>query len=177
MYSNDFEEIYNQYSDKVYSYLFLLVKNKELAEDLTQETFYKAYKKRNTFKSESNISTWLIKIGRNLTYDFFRRKKLLKFLPIEKYQEKSIYNETPPEILIKGEEVEMVYRAINSLKLEYQEVIILRKIKEFSIKETSTILGWSEVRVKNTTVRAIAALRKNLSEKGAAFDENFIEIG
>ncbi|MGE8204862.1 RNA polymerase sigma factor [Heyndrickxia sp. NPDC080065] len=177
MLNNDFEAIYLEYSDKVYSYIFLLVKNKELAEDLTQETFYKAYRKIHSFKEEASIYTWLIKIGRNLTYDFYRRRRVLSFFSIEKYNDKRVSNDTPQEIIIKGERVQILYEAIKKLKLEYQEVIILRKIKDFSIKEVSIILGWSEVKVKNTTSRAIVSLRKILSEKGEDFDANFIEIG
>jgi RNA polymerase sigma-70 factor, ECF subfamily len=73
---------------------------------------------------------------------------------------------TPQKILLKGEEAKLLYESINKLKLEYQEVLILRKIKEFSIKEVSEILGWKESKVKTTTSRAMLALKKRIIKRG-----------
>ncbi|WP_420805996.1 RNA polymerase sigma factor [Bacillus kwashiorkori] len=170
-----FADIYEQYSDKVYSYIFLLVRNKETAEDLTQETFYKAYKKWDEFQWNSKPDTWLIQIGRNLTYDYFRRKKLSQLFTKEKIELANY--ETPQEILVKGEEVKQLYEAIHSLKIEYKDVLILRKIKEFSIVETAEILGWNEVKVKNATKRAMDALKKVWDRRGGEVnDERFTKV-
>lgn len=68
--------------------------------------------------------------------------------------------------MIKGEKVTLLYEAIRRLKLSYQEVLILRKIKEFSIKETAEILNWTENKVKITTSRALAPLKKNCRKGG-----------
>ncbi|MGG1833286.1 sigma factor-like helix-turn-helix DNA-binding protein [Cytobacillus firmus] len=73
--------------------------------------------------------------------------------------------------MIKGEKVTLLYEAIRHLKLSYQEVLILRKIKEFSIKETAEILNWSENKVKITTSRALAALKKELQKRGEIHEE------
>ncbi|KYD03524.1 RNA polymerase sigma factor [Heyndrickxia sporothermodurans] len=176
MTSEDFESLYFEYSDKIYSYIFLYIKNKEITEDLTHDTFYKAFKNINSFKGNSTIYTWLIKIARNIVFDHFRRKKVLRFFSIEKHDSRKD-EITPQEILIKGEEVKLLYEAINKLKLEYREIIILRKIKELSIKEISIILGWSETKIKNTTSRALAALRKNFPKGEEDFNEKFTEMG
>ena len=162
--AEQFEQIYTEYSDKIYGYIFLLVNNKEIAEDLTQEAFIKAFKSLNQFNGESHMFTWLFRIARNVTIDFLRKKRLYQFFSIDKYQFVS-EKQLPLEIVLKGENITILYEAIRKLKISYQEVIILRKIKEFSIKETAEILNWNENRVKITTSRAVAALKKELMKR------------
>lgn len=164
-----FQQLYEEYSDKVYSYLLLLTGKKETAEDLTQETFLKVYKHIHQFNGNSQIFTWLVKIARNVAIDYLRRGNRLRFFALDKFPVQAC-EPSPVEIIVKGEKTTLLYNAIRSLKLSYQEVLILRKIKEFSIKETAMILGWSENKVKITTSRAMAALKKELKRRG-----NFIE--
>ncbi|MBA4538609.1 sigma-70 family RNA polymerase sigma factor [Bacillus aquiflavi] len=171
-YEEVFRGIYEEYSDKVYSYIFLLVKQKEIAEDLTQETFIRVYKHLNKFNGEAKMLTWIVKISRNVTIDYFRKNAKFKFSPIEKYQFISD-DPTPTEIVMKGEKIVFLYKSIQQLKLSYQEVLILRKIKGFSIKETSEILGWNENKVKVTTSRAIQALKREMKKRSAFHEEIF----
>lgn len=165
-----FEQIYTDYSDKLYGYIFLLVNDKELAEDLTQDTFVKAYKNINQFNGDSQMFTWLFRIARNVTIDYLRKKRLYQFFSIDKFQLES-NQQAPLEIVLKGEKITILYEAIRNLKLNYQEVIILRKIKEFSIKETAEILNWNENKVKITTSRAITALKKELLKRRGRHEE------
>ena len=67
--------VYQQYRDMVYGYLFRLCQNQDLAEELTQETFYQALKKWNAFRGKSDIGTWLCSIARNQYFQILRRKK------------------------------------------------------------------------------------------------------
>lgn len=159
-----FEHLYLEYSDKIFSYIYLFVNDKEVAEDLTQDTFIKAYRSLDQFNGESHLFTWLFRISRNVTIDYLRKRRLFTFFSIDKFQFES-NQQTPLEIVMKGERVTILYEAIRNLKLSYQEVLILRKIKEFSIKETAEILNWNENRVKITTSRAIAALKKELMKR------------
>ena len=92
--SFNFEQNYELHSDRIYQYIYFLVGKKQLAEDLTQETFIKAFKQQHTFRHESSNLTWLMKIARNLTYDYFRRKKIISFLTFTKeheLNEESVY--------------------------------------------------------------------------------------
>lgn len=82
--TDEFEDIYEMHSDKVYSYIFLLVRNKETSEDLTQETFIKAYRNIKSFRKESSIYTWLTQIARNTVFDFYRKKRLRQFFNFQK---------------------------------------------------------------------------------------------
>ena len=65
----DIGEMYEEYFKTVYKYLFCLTHNEDISEELTQETFYKAVSKINTYRGECKISVWLCKIAKNLRYD------------------------------------------------------------------------------------------------------------
>ncbi|NRG47016.1 RNA polymerase sigma factor [Bacillus sp. CRN 9] len=166
----EFSQVYDEYSDRIFSYIFLLVNNRATAEDLTQESFIKAYQSFNQFNEESQLYTWLVKIARNTAIDYIRKKSKYRFLPFDL---KNLYSEqqSPDEILLKGEKITILYEAINRLKMDYREVIVLRKIKEFSIKESAEILNWKEDKVRITTLRAIKALKKELKKRGEGFEE------
>ena len=73
----DIEQIYKEYFETVNKYLFCLTQNNDISEELTQETFYRAVKKINTYRGECKISVWLCQIAKNLWYDYCRKNKKL----------------------------------------------------------------------------------------------------
>lgn len=166
MMQEPFKQLYILHSDGIYKYIFFMVNNKELAEDLTQETFFKAFKQFQTFRNEAAIITWLKRIARNLVYDYYRKKRLIQFLPLTFKMEYQDDTQTPVELLETAEEMAVLYGALRKLKLNHRETIVLRKIEGLSVKETAQFLECTEAKVKNNTVRAIAALKKVLQEGG-----------
>lgn len=73
----DIEKIYKEYFEAINKYLFCLTHNKDIAEELTQETFYKAVKNINTYNGKCKMSVWLCQIAKNLWYDEYRKNKKL----------------------------------------------------------------------------------------------------
>lgn len=71
----DMEKIYEQYFVIVNKYLFCLTRNNDISEELTQETFYRAVSKIDTYKGECKISVWLCQIAKNLWYDYCKKYK------------------------------------------------------------------------------------------------------
>ena len=69
------EELYQKHAKTVYGFLLTKTQNPDIAEELTQETFYQAIKKLNTFQENSSVSTWLCGIAKNLWFDFLRKQK------------------------------------------------------------------------------------------------------
>lgn len=163
----EFEQIYIAHSDSIYRFIYIYVRHHEIAEDLTQETFYRAYKNFHAYKNEASLSTWLRKIARNATYDYFRRKKVIQFFSLGREEYIDFHNDSPEFQYLKSEETKKLYDTILSLKKDYRDVLVLRKLNEISIKETAFILGWTEAKVKSTTARAMAALKKGLNDGGA----------
>ena len=159
------EELYLDYSDAIYNYIFLLVGNHEVAEDLTHDTYVKVKHSLKHFRDESSKKTWLFSIARNTTYDFLRRKKIIQFVPFLSSDIES--NQlTPVDYLQQQESASDLYAAIKQLKIPHQEVIILRYIHELSIEETATILNWSISKVKSKTFIAMKKLKAELLRKG-----------
>ncbi|QFT87401.1 RNA polymerase sigma factor SigX [Bacillus sp. THAF10] len=155
---NEIDHWFVQYHQTIYKYIFLMVKDAQEAEDLTQDTFVRAYQYYSSFKRDSSPKTWLFKIAHNTTIDYLRKRKPLRiFANVFLNKEQAASTE---DILLLKENSRELLLALNKLKDTYKQVIILRKIKGFSVLETAHILGWSESKVKSTLMRAIQALSK-----------------
>ncbi|MGG0662945.1 RNA polymerase sigma factor [Viridibacillus arvi] len=163
-----FQQVYQTHNDAIYQYIFYLIQHRELAEDLTQETFYRAYKQFGTFREEADVKTWIKRIARNLVYDHFRRKQIVKFIPFV-HMDNRVEKETPSDILERGEAVATLYETLKELKLPYREALVLRKIDGLSVKEAADFLGCSEKQVTNNTARALKALQKIYEERGYTY--------
>ncbi|MCL7749217.1 RNA polymerase sigma factor [Halalkalibacter sp. MEB205] len=158
-------EWYSQYSNSIFSYILLMIHEHQLAEDLTHETFIKAYKKYDSFKGDSSPKTWLFSIARHTTIDYVRKRKPVSYLK-EFLSFKTDKGPLPDEVVQIKESSRELFEALRQLKKTYRDVIILRKLKEFSTKETAEILNCSESKVKSTLNRAIPALEKQLLKEG-----------
>jgi len=165
----DIDDIFEQYAEFVYRYIFLLVRNKEIAEDLTQETFIKVFQHVHQFNHQSNLNTWIIKIAKNTTYDYFRKIKWTTLFTNNNIQTDSIITPSTEEKVMKKNEIETLYIALRQLKRDYQEVLILRKINEFSTRDTALILGWSENKVKTKLARALKKLSVEMTKQEEGF--------
>lgn len=165
---NGKEEIalwYDLHSKSVLSFILLIVKDYQLAEDLTHDTFVKAYLNYDTFKHHSSAKTWLFSIAHNLSIDYLRKRKpsiLFKEWFLMQKDNKPL----PEEVFLIKEDSYDLYKALGQIKDTYKKVIVLRKIKGFSIEDTAHILGWSESKVKSTLFRAIRALEKQIKKEG-----------
>lgn len=158
-------EWYEEYNESIFKFIFMMVQDYQMAEDLRHETFIKAFVNYHSFKVESSPKTWLYRIAHNVTVDFVRKRKPFILLKDAFHLQKDT-TKTPHEFLQLKEDSYELYHALSSIKESYRKVIILRKIKEFSIQETALILGWSESKVKSTLFRAIQALEKQMLTEG-----------
>lgn len=165
MEQEELTEWIDQYGESVLTYILLMVRDYQQAEDLTQETFIKAYRHKQQFEQKSSEKTWLFTIAHNVTKDYFRKKHPLQhFLGLT--MEEKDYKPTPEQIVAMNFQTEQLYRTIQQLKTTYRHVIILRKLKEFSTAETAFILNWSESKVKMTLKRALIELKNELIKGG-----------
>ncbi|WP_176371454.1 RNA polymerase sigma factor [Litchfieldia alkalitelluris] len=155
---------YHKYSDDIYKFIFFMTRDSQLAEDMLQETFLKAFTHLNSFNGD-NEKAWLFRIARNAALDSVRKKKpltnLLDNLPLLKS------NDPSPEQVAEFSDLEAtIYSVLSKMKRAHREVIILRKLKDFSTKDAALVLGWSEAKVKTTLTRALKFLRKQLEKEG-----------
>lgn len=140
----DIEKIYKEYFETVYKYLFCLTRNIDLSEELTQETFYRAVKKINTYKGECKISVWLCQIAKNLWYDYLKKNKKISKFNQEKDNIELIQEDNIIEKIISDEEKIILYKKIQKLDEKTREVIYLRVTGELTFKEIGTILNKTE---------------------------------
>ncbi|EOS79615.1 sigma-70 family RNA polymerase sigma factor [Dorea sp. 5-2] len=145
-----FEDIYKQYNRDVYYFLLSMSGNPELAEELTQETFYRALTNIHRFKGECQLKSWLCQIGKNAYLSWAKKQKHLaaKELEPEKIQnaaEDFRQTEGNPETqCIRKDETLSIYRILHLLDEPYKEVFILRILGELSYKEIGEIFGRGE---------------------------------
>ncbi|OZU90077.1 RNA polymerase sigma factor SigX [Virgibacillus indicus] len=175
-----FEEIYEKYHRDLFQFIFYIVKDKQLTEDLVQDVYVKVLKSYSSFRRESSEKTWLFSIARHVTIDYFRsqnrkRKRFMEFFDWNKKGEIiQDQNPMPDEIAIQSEAMQTIYNNLDKCTPDQKSVLILRYIQSFSIKETAEILNFTESKVKTTQHRALNALRKFLTEeqeKGGDADE------
>jgi RNA polymerase sigma-70 factor, ECF subfamily len=154
---------FNEYNQDIFRYAYFLINNRDQAKDILQDTFIRAYNHYDSFTGD-NIKSWLFRIARNLSIDYIRKNK-----PIAYYMDQIIplkgTVKSPEELIMLNETERHLYFCLNKLKRSYRDVIILRKIKEFSTSDTAQILGWSDSKVKVQLQRGLKALKKVLEEE------------
>lgn len=158
---HDFETIYNDYFNLVYKYLFALTNNHDLSEELTQETFYKAILKINTFRKESKITTWLCKISKNLLLNYIRHNKKIDISNIDDFNIVSCL-ENIEDIIILNEEKKQLYNEIKKLDKTTRLVILYRINGNLSFKEIADIFDKSEAWARVTFYRGKQILKEGL---------------
>ena len=139
----DIEQIYNEYSKIVYKYLICLTHNKEIAEDLTQETFCKAIKHINNFQGKCKISVWLCEIAKNLWLNELKKMKRISTLDMEKEDIDVLYN--IEEDFLEKQKIELLYREIKKLDASTREIFYLKLFSDLTFKQIGKIKGKSEV--------------------------------
>ncbi len=152
----DIEQAYNEYSKIVYRYLFCLTHDSDKAEELTQETFYRAIKNVDKFDGSCKLSVWLCQIAKNLFYDTIRKDKNNVKLTKEDVIDSSFNLE---DILIEQESKVALYQKIHKLDNISKEVVMLRINGELSFKEIGAIFDKTENWANVTFYRAKQKLK------------------
>lgn len=151
------EELYIKYSCELYLYAFSLCKNHHLAQDLTSETFFKAYL---SLDDVSYFKYWLFRVCKNLYLDNIKGNK--KYSSGVILEQTFSTKETPLDKIISSEEKRQLYKLIVKLNKSYKEILILYYFCNFSIREISKTKNISETAVKTTLFRARQKLKKEM---------------
>ena len=139
----DIEKIYEEYFETVNKYLFCLTHNNDISEELTQETFFKAVKKIDTYKGDCKISVWLCQIAKNLWFDECRKnKKIINIDENNLFDRQSI--DSTEETIISNDEKILLYKKLQLLDEKTREVMYLRITGELTFKEIGIILNKTE---------------------------------
>jgi len=162
-------ELVSRYSDKIYNLALRILRNREDAEDVLQETFLQVLRKLDTFDERSTFFTWIYRIGTNTSLMKLRKKKqIFAELPDKPDLEDKVFVDwsQDPSLDVQNEEIKKILdQAIGELSEIYRSVFILRDLEHLSIKETGKILNISEENVKIRLRRARLFLRDKISQQ------------
>lgn len=156
----DFEEVYTREFPGVYKYLLALCGNPTLAEELTQETFYRAIQNSTTFRGTCKLSVWLCQIGKNLYISQLRQERHRKPLPLDEMDQRQITHPDPEEALLHRDTAISLHRLLHALPEPYKEVFSLRTLGELSFAQIGDLFGKSESWARVTYHRAKLKLKE-----------------
>ena len=166
-----FAALINRYTAPLYNFVARLV-GRNNASDIIQEVFIKVWKNIRRFDpTRASFKTWVFTIAKNTATDFLRKKRSLLFSDIEKNDDEnidsfaeniSVENLLPDEILQKAEDVELLNKTLEKLRLDYREILTLYYQEEMTFEEIGKVLDKPLNTVKSQHRRAIIELRKML---------------
>ena len=158
---SEFEKIYAKYYQSIYRYLLTITKNSNIAEEITQETFYKALKNIKKYDSKYQMFTWLCNIAKNTYYSSYKKNKRYEELNDNiRDNEKEIINK-----IIDSETNEELLKIVHNLEEPFKEVFTLRVYGELSFKQIGNIFNKTESWARVTFYRSKIRIKEKLNEK------------
>lgn len=145
----DIEKIYDEYFKDIFNFLLGLTSNHNLAEELTQESFFKAMKNLDSYKPDKNIKAWLFTIARNTLYSYYRKNKNISSSHIDGIDEAISGNIHFTKYIEDKDLALEIHKYLHSMDEPYREVFNLRVFGELSYKHIGNIFnktdGWARV--------------------------------
>jgi RNA polymerase sigma-70 factor (ECF subfamily) len=172
--SERFGEIIQQNQRRVYRVIFLLVRDHDVADTLTQECFLRAYRKRISFRGECRLDTWLLRIAVNLVRDQGKSRRAQfwrKLVGLETEEGDSAWSRvaserpSPERQLLVREELQAVWDVVASLSGQQRTIFLLRFAEEMSLTEIAAVLRLKTGTVKAHLFRATEKVRAAFKER------------
>lgn len=170
--AEQFDELVRQHQRRVYRVIYLLVKDPDAADTLTQECFMRAYDKRTSFRGESAISTWLLRIAVNLVRDHGKSRRVSFWRKLVGLDEESSGTSfeaylaspqpSPERSLLAREELNAVWNAVSSLSPQQRTVFLLRYAEDLSLPEIGEVLQLKTGSVKAQLFRATNKVKQTV---------------
>lgn len=173
--TEEFDHLVRSHQRRVFQVLFSLVRDHDLADNLTQDCFLRAYQKRATFRGEASVETWLIRIAVNLARDHARSRRLAfwrsilqrPLLPTEGAVEIEASDPSPSaeRALLAREQLKAVESALESISPQQRSAFSLRFFEEMTLEEIAEAMQLEVGTVKSHLSRAVSAVRNKLKEQ------------
>ncbi len=176
---NSLEILIYRHKNRVYSYILLIVKNQELAEDIFQETFIKVIRslKRGKYVENGKFISWVLRISHNLIIDHFRKEKLQgtvsnDSLEVDVFNSQRFSEDTIEDQLVTSQILKEVKELVKELPEDQQQVIHMRHYMDMSFKEIADQTGVSINTALGRMRYALINLRKLIREKNLVLTKN-----
>jgi RNA polymerase sigma-70 factor (ECF subfamily) len=169
-----FADLVELYKDKIYHLGYRMLGNRQEAEDVTQETFLRVYRSLERYDESMKFSTWIYRIGTNLSIDRLRKRKATYSLDADVagdgegtdwYGVLASEEPTPEGSVLLSETQRRIREAIISLPKKYKSVVILKYLHDMSLQEIGDVLDMPVTTVKTRVHRGREFLRKKLEHE------------
>lgn len=150
----DYQEIYTLYFQDVFKYVLALSRDPSLAEEITQEAFFKALKSLDSFQGQCKLYVWLCQIAKNTYLSYLKKHK-------EPEKEETLTSSLE-EMMLDKESVFLIHQALHNLPEPYKEVFSLRVLGELSFRQIGLLFGKTENWARVTYHRARLTIKEEL---------------
>lgn len=151
----DFQDVYEQYFRDVYKYVLALCRDTVLAEEITQETFFKALKSIDSFRGQCKLYVWLCQIAKNTYFSYLKKQK--QVLPLDDREADSI-----EQVLEDQSTAVEIHRILHAMEEPYKEVFTLRTFGQLSFRQIGDLFKKTEGWARVTYHRAKIKIREEL---------------
>ena len=171
-----FESLVNRLEPRVFALTMRLLRQRQDAEDATQQTFLKVMENLDKFREEASVSTWVLRIATNHALTMLRKRRPGRNIPLDIVSSGDAadgplphpeyiahWKDNPADLAERSEVKHLLQQALDQLDEKYRVVFTLRDMEQFSTRETAELLGISESNVKVRLLRARLQLRERLT--------------
>lgn len=158
-----FGALVRRHQARVFRFLLRMLDAREEAMELTQDVFVKAWQALPDWRPEAAFSTWLLQIARNAALDQLRRRRVVRFAPLEEGLEVADDAPGPEARYASRQRQTLLERALRQLAAEHREILLLREVEGLAYGELAGVLGIAEGTVKSRLARARAALLEHFN--------------
>lgn len=158
-------QLMDLYAEKVYLLAYSFVKDKGLAEDISQEVFLKAYKYLDSFRGEAALKSWIYRITVNTSKDFLKKKSMKQLLMESSFLENFKRTESTEASFLKADRNEQLLQTILTLPTKYREVIVLYYFYDVKLNDLATTLNLKTNTVKTRLSRGREMLKRKIQTK------------
>ncbi len=155
---NEFDKIYSEYYDVVFRYAVSLCGDEKFAEEITQESFFKALKSVDKFRGDCKLGVWLCQIAKNTFFTLVKRQKQNIDYPIETIPAAGSLEEK----LIDKENARQIHKLLHELAEPYKEVFWMRVFGELSFADIAALFGKTESWARVTYHRAKLKIKEGM---------------
>lgn len=160
-----FNDLVKKYLKPVYNFLYQFVSDREILDDITQDTFIKAWKNLEKFDQDRSLKTWLFTIAKNTAYDYLKKKKTIPFSFFKndegysKLEEISEDKILPDEFLMRTDSAEIIEKKLEKIPIHYRIILVMHYKDDFSLHEIAQILDIPYNTVKSQHQRGLKILK------------------
>ncbi len=139
---DEFEKLYKEYYPRVYAFLYKLCRDREMTEEMVQDTFYELYKCLYKYNGSCQFFTFVAAIAKNVYYKYVRKKKI-EYIDIELVKEIQDTGDTPEEACLRNIRSKQIRACIERLPKNYRDVVLLRVYADLTFPDIASVLGIS----------------------------------